>query len=127
MREGKRKKRPVDDFAWQEYTTEEFNEMFPELSRELETGEGVQMDAYQQEETSSDEMDFSGYTPDVIDFLRRCETDDEALEIINWLEKRGEITHEMAKDLRITLVKKGVRAFGPKKEWGWYEKHRKRE
>jgi len=45
---------------------------------------------------------------------------EEALEIINWMESRGEITPEIAKELRITLAKKGVRAFGLKKEWGWY-------
>ena len=126
----KKKRKPVDDFAWQKYDKEEFEERFPALAKELE-GEGVPIEAYRVEdgEDSIDkkEMDFAGYNPTVIDFLRRCSTDDEALEIINWMEERGEITHEMAKELRITLVKKGVRAFGPKKEWGWYERHRKRE
>ena len=128
----KKKKRPIDDFAWQEYDKEEFEETFPALARELE-GEGIPMDAYRAQEEGEilekeeELMDFSGYNPTVIDFLRRCETDEEALEIINWMEKRGEITHEMAKELRVTLVEKGVRAFGPKKEWGWYERHRKRE
>lgn len=130
-REEKRKRRAVDDFAWQEYDREEFRERFPALSRELE-GEGeLQITAYRTseeealEEEEAELQDFSGYNPTIIDFLRRCETDEEALEIINWMEDRGEITHEMAKDLRITLAKKGVRAFGPKKEWGWYEKHGK--
>ncbi|AFL95822.1 hypothetical protein CL1_1625 [Thermococcus cleftensis] len=122
----RKKKRPVDDFAWQEYDREEFEQTFPALARELE-GEGISIEAYRtSEERVEEPTDFSGYNPTVIDFLRRCETDDEALEIINWLEERGEITPEMAKDLRITLVKKGVRAFGPKKEWGWYERHGKR-
>ncbi len=127
----KKKKRPIDEFAWQEYDRDEFEERFPALANELEE-EGVPIDAYRTSEKKAiaeeDEMrDFSGYNPTVIDFLRRCETDDEALEIINWMEERGEITHEMAKELRITLVQKGVRAFGSKKEWGWYERHRKRE
>jgi len=121
-----KKKRPVDDFAWQEYDKEEFREKFPALARELEN-EGIPVEGYRKEGLEDEERDFSGYNPTVIDFLRRCETDDEALEIINWMESRGEITPEMAKDLRITLIKKGVRAFGPKKEWGWYERHRKRE
>ncbi|ASA77862.1 MULTISPECIES: DUF2095 family protein [Thermococcus] len=125
----KKKKRPVDEFAWQEYDKEEFEERFPALAKELEE-EGVPIDAYRTDEKKAideEARDFSGYNPTVIDFLRRCETDDEALEIINWMEERGEITHEMAKELRITLVQKGVRAFGSKKEWGWYERHRKRE
>jgi hypothetical protein len=123
------RKRPVDEFAWQEYDSEEFRRTFPALSRELDGEPDLQITAYRisEEEALEEEelelRDFSGYNPTVIDFLRRCETDDEALEIINWMEERGEITHEMAKELRIVLAKKGVRAFGPKKEWGWYEKH----
>ncbi|WP_297521491.1 DUF2095 family protein [Thermococcus sp.] len=128
MEDKKLKKRSVDDFAWQEYDREEFEETFPALARELE-GEGIPVDAYRQSEEAEEEEvgDFSGYNPTVIDFLRRCETDDEALEIINWMENRGEISHELAKRLRVILVHEGVRAFGPKKEWGWYERHRKRE
>ncbi len=129
----KKKKKPVDEFAWQEYDKEEFREKFPALAEELEEREGIVIKGYridefqvlEEEELEDEKINFSGYNPTVIDFLRRCETDEEALEIINWLEERGEITHEMAKDLRITLVKKGVRAFGPKKEWGWYERHGK--
>ncbi|WP_297437025.1 DUF2095 family protein [Thermococcus sp.] len=127
--EKKKKKPPVDDFAWQEYSRDEFKETFPHLHRELE-GEGVPVSGYrasgEKAEKELDETcDFSGYSPTVVDFLRRCETDEEALEIINWMEDHGEITHDIAKELRITLVRKGVRAFGPKKEWGWYEKHRR--
>jgi hypothetical protein len=131
-KEEKQKKRAVEDFAWQEYDREEFRERFPALSRELEAEAELQITAYRtsEEEALEEEelelQDFSGYNPTIIDFLRRCETDEEALEIINWMESRGEITHEIAKDLRITLTKKGVRAFGPKKEWGWYEKHGRR-
>ncbi|WP_457751580.1 DUF2095 family protein [Thermococcus sp.] len=122
----KKKKWPIDDFAWQEYDREEFRENFPALARELEE-EGVPIDGYRKENMEEELRDFSGYNPTVIDFIRRCETDEEALEIINWMESREEITHEMAKELRITLLKKGVRAFGSKKEWGWYERHRKKE
>jgi hypothetical protein len=121
-----KKRRPVDDFAWQEYDRDEFREKFPALAEELESA-GVPIEAFRTDEErgemEAETRDFSGYEPTVIDFLRRCETDEEALEIINWMEERGEITHEMAKELRITLVKKGVRAFGSKKEWGWYERH----
>lgn len=121
------KRKPVDDFAWQEYDKEEFRENFPALARELEEGGDLPIDAYRTSEEKGEEeaepRNFSGYNPTVMDFLRRCETDDEALEIINWMEERGEITPEIARELRVTLAKRGVRAFGPKKEWGWYEKH----
>jgi len=65
---------------------------------------------------------FSGYSPDVIDFLRRCTTQDEALEIINFLEKRGEINTNHAEELRKQLRNHGLHSFGAKKTWGHYER-----
>ena len=65
---------------------------------------------------------FSGYSPDVVDFLRRCSTEDEAMEIITYLEKRGELKPVHAKELRKQLQSKGVRSFGSKKTWGYYER-----
>ncbi|AAL81732.1 hypothetical protein PF1608 [Pyrococcus furiosus DSM 3638] len=130
--EGEKKKKPIDQLPWQEYDIEEFRQRFPALARELEEDRGIEisgirLDEYQvlEEEEEEGKIDFSGYNPTIIDFLRRCDTDEQALEIINWMEEHGEITPEMAKELRVTLVHKGVRAFGPKKEWGWYERHGK--
>ncbi|NJE25117.1 DUF2095 domain-containing protein [Thermococcus sp. MV5] len=123
----KKKKRPVDEFPWQEYDKEEFKEKYPHLAKELDEEAELVIEGYRTKEEDEEEpMDFSGYNPTVIDFIRRCETDEEALEIINWMEDHGEITPEFAKELRIKLVKEGVRSFGSKKEWGWYERHRKR-
>jgi hypothetical protein len=65
---------------------------------------------------------FSGYSPDVVDFLRRCDTDEEAMEIITYLERRGELKSVHANELRQQLKAKGVRSFGSKKTWGYYER-----
>jgi hypothetical protein len=65
---------------------------------------------------------FSGHSPDIVDFLRRCNTDEEAMEIISFLEKRGEIKPVHAKELRKQLQSQGVRSFGSKKDWGYYER-----
>ncbi len=65
---------------------------------------------------------FSGYSPDVVDFLRRCTTKEEALEIIEFLKQRGEINATHARELRKQLDTKGVRSFGSKKSWGHYER-----
>ncbi len=62
------------------------------------------------------------YDPSVIDFLQRCSTNEEALEIISYLEKRGEITAVYAESLRKKIASKGVRSFGPKREPGYYYK-----
>jgi hypothetical protein len=72
----------------------------------------------------ADPKDFSGYNPDIIDFIRRCDTEDEALEIIKYMEKKLEISKEYAKHLTKELKTKGVRSFGPKKEIDYYSKRR---
>jgi hypothetical protein len=61
--------------------------------------------------------------PDVIDFIRRCDTEEQAEEIIGYMEKRGEIEKQYARKLREQLKDKGVRSFGPKKEEDYYLKH----
>ena len=58
--------------------------------------------------------------PTPIDYLRRCENDEEAFEVINYLERRGEIDREKAEKLRKQVRERGVRSFGSKKEWGYY-------
>ena len=47
---------------------------------------------------------------------------EQAEEIINYLEKRCEISSEFAKNLRNQLKTKGVRSFGMKKEDEYYLK-----
>jgi hypothetical protein len=63
-----------------------------------------------------------GYDPSVMDFLQRCSTNEEAIEIISYLEKRGEITASYAESLKEKVATKGVRSFGPKREPGYYLK-----
>ena len=65
---------------------------------------------------------FSSYVPDAIDFIRRCDNDQQAAEIISYLEKRGEVDPKYARRLRRQLREKGVRSFGSKKEEGYYSK-----
>jgi hypothetical protein len=62
------------------------------------------------------------FNPQAVDFLRRCDTEAQAEEIIAYLEKKGEITKEYAYELRCQLKKDGVRSFGPKKEENHYFK-----
>ncbi len=56
------------------------------------------------------------FNPQAVDFLRRCDTQAQAEEIISYLQKKGEITKEYADELRGQLKRDGVRGFGPKKE-----------
>lgn len=115
--------------------------MFPNLIKELECSEnkvpidGVRADAVEAEETIIDAEEtliaqaenalpdkFRHYNPTVVDFIRRCDTDVQAEEIVAYLLKRGEITSECAREVRTQLRKDGLRSFGPKKEDGYYFK-----
>jgi hypothetical protein len=110
--------------------SEQILERLPHLANEVKSSApGVQIEGVRWEETDrtrqplrTGEDRFAGYSPDVIDFLRRCTSEDEALEIINFLEKRGEIKAHHAKELRDQLQRRGVRSFGSKKSWGHYER-----
>jgi hypothetical protein len=65
---------------------------------------------------------FRHYNPTVVDFIRRCDTEDQAEEIICYLFKRGEITTQEAAEVRKQIKKEGLRSLGPKKEEGYYFK-----
>jgi len=103
-----------------------FKKLFPHLSREMEAKEqrvtvsSVRSDLQTGEEASSKRFD--SYVPDVIDFIRRCDNEKQAQEIVDYMEKRGEISPAYARRLRKQLREKGVRSFGPKKEDDYYSK-----
>jgi len=110
-----------------EFDKEALKKMFPNLAKELESEENkvainsVRTDAQAAEGASTKR--FVHYMPDVIDFIRRCDTKEQAEEIINYMEKRREIEKDYADRLREQLKTKGVRSFGPKKEENYYFKH----
>jgi hypothetical protein len=109
------------------FDKETFKKLFPNIAKELDSDEhkigidSVRTDVQTGEKAVSKR--FSYYTPDVIDFLRRCDTEEQAEEIIAYMEKRGEIKKQYAERLRRQLKEKGVKSFGPKKESGYYVKH----
>ncbi len=113
--------------------------IFPHLYEELESGEvkvpinavrkntleaeeevteeGKHEDCTEEEFVCSETPDkLRHFNPSAVDFIRRCDTEAQAEEIIVYLEKKGEITKENAKDMRCQLIRDGVRSFGPKKE-----------
>ena len=103
-----------------------FKKMFPNLSEELEGEDNrvgidsVRTDAEAAENAVLDK--FHHYNPTVVDFIRRCDTDAQAEEIICYLEKREEITKEYAEELRQQLKNEGLRSFGEKKDDNYYFK-----
>ena len=110
--------------------SEKVLERLPHLAAEIKAAKAdVSIEGVRWEETNrtgqvidTGKPRYSGYSPDVVDFLRRCNTEEEALEIIVFLEKRGELKRVHAKELRKQLRTKGVRSFGSKKSWGYYER-----
>jgi len=110
-----------------EFDKKTFKKLFPNLAREMESGENrVALNSVRTEIKSGEKASarcFVHYDPDVIDFLRRCDTEEQAEEIIAYMERRGEISREYAAKLRKQLKEKGVRSFGPKKEENYYLKH----
>ena len=80
--------------------------------------DAVRTDREQAERVS---YQIQGYEPTVIDFIRRCDTEQQALEVIEFLESRGELSPEYARRLRGQLTRLGLRSFGPKRNPGCYE------
>ncbi len=107
---------------------ESFKKMFPNLAREVGSEENrISVNSVRTDneagEKHATQRKFNDYVPDVIDFLRRCDTVEQVEEIILYMERRGEIDKQYAKKLREQLKEKGVRSFGSKKEHDYYLAH----
>jgi len=100
---------------------DEFKKRFPTLAKEVEEGKG-KADLEFEVKPPKPQRRFAGYDPDVIDFIRRCSGEEEALEIIEYFRGREEITVDEAERLRRQLEEEGLRSFGSKKEPGYYER-----
>ncbi|MBS7642007.1 DUF2095 family protein [Candidatus Bathyarchaeota archaeon] len=101
------------DISW-----EEFKRKYPNLAREIEEKTMcISIGGIRWENGENyDEL----RNPDVVSFLRRCDTDEEAYEVIDYLERRGEISREYAESVRRQVREKGVRSFGSRKPMGYY-------
>ena len=99
--------------------------MFPNLAKELKQGFAtVKINSIQPDHKAKEKIvskTFEGYSPDIIDFLKRCSTLEEANEIIDYMEKQNKISTKDAQKLRIQLNEKGVRSFGAKKGDNYYD------
>ena len=106
---------------------EEFRRNFPTLSKELEEGntQEVPIDGVRtmSEESESKKEEKIAYTPDVIDYIRRCDTLTQANEIVDFLTKQGELTPGQGRALKAQLKSDGIRSFGAKKEKDHYLHH----
>lgn len=105
------------------YDPDYFKEKFPELYKEIKEGsntidiDGVRTEPEEGEKASEKEKKAG---PNIVDFIRLCDTEDEAVEIINHMEDEGKIDSDYAKDLRNQLTHGGLRSFGSKRKPGEY-------
>jgi hypothetical protein len=108
---------------------EKLKKLFPNLADEMEQDVSrVHIDQYRRQVQNEDQLPtrrWASYSPDVVDFLRRCENEEQAEEVINFLEGRGEITVERAEELRVQIRKGGLRSLGGKRKPDYY--HRRAE
>jgi hypothetical protein len=102
---------------------EEFKKKFPKLAEEMEKGVSKADVEFTVEEPAPSRKN-AGFDPSAIDFIRRCKTDDQAYEIIEYLVKRGEVSKEEAENMCSQLKESGVRSFGPLKKAGHYNQRR---
>lgn len=103
----------------------EWKKLIPHLMKELEGKRSIVGIRSVRTSTEGGEGAVShdklqGYIPDAVDFIRRCAKEEQALEIIEFLRKRGRISSPYAEKLKEQLRTKGLRSFGPKKRRGYY-------
>ena len=96
---------------------DQFKKLFPHLTKELE-GEKSNVNI----DNNGTTRKWAGHVPDTTDFIRRCDTEEQAEEIIDYLVKKDEISSEKAAELLNQLHEKGIRSFGSKKNHDFYHK-----
>lgn len=68
-----------------------------------------------------------GFTPSAVDFIRRAKTEEEAWEVLDYLEGRGELVGDEVDVLRKQLTEQGLRSFGEYKKHGYYFAYQQRK
>ena len=103
---------------------DKFRTAYPALNKELESGTAkVGIDGVRTMSEKTDTPSTERFLPDVVDYIRRCDTMDQAVEIINYVLKRGEINTKQAREFKSQLKAQGLRSFGTKKETDHYLHH----
>ncbi|MGQ9788135.1 MAG: DUF2095 family protein [Candidatus Hadarchaeaceae archaeon] len=107
-----------------EYSEEEFRKKYPNLARELGGKGSIRINAVRStvDEGERAASSVQGFTPTAVDFIRRCSTEEQALEIVNYLEAINEIDKVYARNLRRQLIERGLDSFGSRKDAGYYDR-----
>lgn len=117
------------------YDKEELNEQFPHLIREMsEKMKSIKIDSIDMpiEQNHKEDLQETNnlypnelYKPGAIDFIRRCTKKEEAIDILDYLLKRNEITQEEYNTYKDIIsqeggLKKLINESGGPKQLGYY-------
>ena len=107
---------------------EEFRKKYPNLAKELLDSEPAYTLTFKGQDSdlsqNSSVDPLKGFSPSAVDFIRRCKTKEEALEIINFLVEHKDLDSKTANSMRKKLESEGLSAFGTHKNPGYYHSSR---
>ena len=119
------------------YNRTEFNKQFPHLIEEISKKKkslkidsiNINTDQTNMENTQGPNNSYPNelYNPGVIDFLRRCTENEDAINILDYLLRRNEITQQECQTYRKIISQEGglkqlIDQFGGLKQPGYYIK-----
>jgi hypothetical protein len=107
-----------------EFDRKEFKKKFPNLYKELDEPGEEESPGLDAQDTKACLL--SEFTPEIMSYIRRARTRSEALEVVTYLRRRGEISEKQASSLAKQIEEKGIRSFGPLRTWGHYEREFRR-
>lgn len=104
---------------------DDFAKNYPALDREMKDGnmKKMKIDGVRGKPNQEERKREQTFLPDIADYIRRCDTTEEAFEIVDYMLKRGKINQTEAKEIKNAIKQKGLRVFGEKKEEGHYLHH----
>ncbi|TFG13361.1 DUF2095 domain-containing protein [Candidatus Thorarchaeota archaeon] len=105
---------------------ENFRQLYPAIAEELETPDAkkLKIDGVRNvSDPPKRPVKKQTFVPNVVDYIRRCDTVSQAVEIVDYLNNQGEITSGEARAIKRQLKSEGLRSFGTKKEKDYYLKH----
>jgi hypothetical protein len=106
-----------------DFDDREFKRKFPHLYEELEDSTSGESENSESSEVQDSEPDVSDiYTVDAISYIGRARTNEEAIEVVNYLRKKGELSENDSGSIIKQIKERGIRSFGSLKTWGHYER-----
>jgi hypothetical protein len=111
-----------------EFDEREFKSKFPHLYEELGDSTAGENEESKGSEVQNAQPDLSNQCPaEAVSYIRRARNNDEAIEVVNYLRRRGELSEREASSIIRQIREQGVRSFGSLKTWGHYERELRRK